>query len=173
MNARVAVVTGASAGIGRATAIAFASRGWRVALLARGGAGLEVARREVNSAGGQALVIPVDVADAQAVFAAAHRIAEAWGRLDVWVNNAMATVFGPTDRIPSDEWKRVTEVTWSMGRSQHSSTCVRKTGARSCKSDRRSPTARSHYRDPIAQLKRRCAASRTPCVANSCTTKAG
>lgn len=105
MSARVAVVTGASAGIGRATAVAFAHGGWRVALLARGRAGLEGARRDVEAAGGQALVVPLDVTDAEAVFAAADQIVEASGRLDVWVNNAMATAFGPADRVPPDEWK--------------------------------------------------------------------
>jgi NAD(P)-dependent dehydrogenase (short-subunit alcohol dehydrogenase family) len=111
-DAPVAVVTGASAGIGRATAIAFGRRGWRVALLARGHAGLEGARRDVKAAGGWPLVIPVDVADADAVFAAAAQLVERWGRLDVWVNNAMATVFGPADCVPSEEWRRVTEVTY-------------------------------------------------------------
>jgi NAD(P)-dependent dehydrogenase (short-subunit alcohol dehydrogenase family) len=108
----VAVVTGASAGIGRATAVAFARRGWRVALLARGQAGLEGARRDAEAVGGPALVIPLDVADAAAVFAAAERVVEVWGRLDVWVNNAMATVFGPAERVPPEEWRRVTEVTY-------------------------------------------------------------
>src|SRR3954464_15053008 len=80
----VAVVTGASAGIGRATATAFGRRGYRVALLARGHAGLEGARRDVEAAGGQALVIPTDMADPDAVFAAADRVAAEWGRIDVW-----------------------------------------------------------------------------------------
>jgi NAD(P)-dependent dehydrogenase (short-subunit alcohol dehydrogenase family) len=108
----VAVVTGASAGIGRATAVAFARRGWRVALLARGEAGLDGARRDVEAAGGRALIFALDVADAAAVAAAADRVVTEWGRLDVWVNNAMATVFGPADRIPAEEWRRVTEVTY-------------------------------------------------------------
>src|SRR5215218_10214120 len=110
-NVPVAVVTGASARLGRATAVAFARRGWRVALLARGQAGLEGAHREVEAAGGQALTMPLDVADAAAVCSAADHIVEKWGRLDVWINNAKATVFGPADRVPSDEWTRVTDVT--------------------------------------------------------------
>src|SRR5215204_6426916 len=111
-NVPVAVVTGASAGLGRATAVALARRGWRVALLARGQAGLEGAHGDIEAAGGQALTMPLDVADAAAVCAAADLIVEKWGRLDVWINNAMATVFGPADRVPSDEWTRVTEVTY-------------------------------------------------------------
>ncbi|WP_207539557.1 SDR family oxidoreductase [Sabulicella rubraurantiaca] len=110
--APVLVVTGASAGIGRATAVAFARLGWRVALLARGHAGLEGARRDVEAAGGAALVIPLDVADGAAVSAAADQVVAQWGRLDVWVNNAMATVFGPAERVLPEEWRRVTEVTY-------------------------------------------------------------
>lgn len=108
----IVVVTGASAGIGRATAIAYARCGCRVALLARGSEGLDGARRDVEAAGGQALVIAVDVADPDAVFAAADRVAAEWGRIDIWINNAMATVFGPIERVPPAEFKRVTEVTY-------------------------------------------------------------
>lgn len=108
----VAVVTGASAGVGRATAIAFARRGYRVALLARGEPGLDGARHDVEAAGSEALVVPTDVADAGAVFAAAERVMERWGRIDVWVNDAMETVVGPVDRIPPEEFRRVTEVTY-------------------------------------------------------------
>jgi len=106
------VITGASAGIGRATAIAFARRGWAVALLARGRMRLESTRREVKEAGGQALVVPADVADPEAIARAAERIFDERGRLDVWVNNAMATVFGPADGITPEEFKRVSEVTY-------------------------------------------------------------
>lgn len=108
-DAPVIVLTGASAGVGRATATTFGRRGYRVALLARGHAGLEGARRDVEAGGGQALVIPADVSDADAVFAAAERVAAEWGRIDVWVNNAMATVFGPAERVPPSEWERVTK----------------------------------------------------------------
>lgn len=79
----VAVVTGASAGIGRAAAIAFARRGYAVALLARGRDGLEGARRDVEAAGARTLVVPVDVSDADAVFAAAEAVVARWGRIDV------------------------------------------------------------------------------------------
>lgn len=106
------VVTGASAGIGRATAIAFARRGCRVALLARGAAGLEGARRDVEAAGGRALVIPLDVADPSSIQAASDSIVAEWDRIDVWINNAMATVFGPVHLIPPEEFNRVTEVTY-------------------------------------------------------------
>lgn len=108
----VAVVTGASAGVGRATATEFGRRGYDVALLARGREGLEGARSDVEAAGGRALVIPVDTADWDSVLFAADAIVKHWGRIDVWVNNAMATVVGPVERIPPSEYKRVTEVTY-------------------------------------------------------------
>ncbi|MGH6610137.1 MAG: SDR family oxidoreductase, partial [Burkholderiaceae bacterium] len=107
-RAPVAVITGASAGIGRATAIAFAQHGYDVALLARGNAGLEGARRDVEQAGARALVMETDVGKAEVVFDAADQIIEQWGCIDVWVNNAMATVFGPADEIPPLEWDQVT-----------------------------------------------------------------
>jgi len=89
----VAVITGASAGVGRATVRAFARRGARVGLLARGHDGLEAARREVEEAGGRAVAVPTDVADAEAVEAAAEAIEHELGPIDVWVNNAMTSVF--------------------------------------------------------------------------------
>ena len=106
------VITGASAGIGRATAIAFARRGWSVALLARGLDGLEGARRDVEAAGGRALVVPTDVADASAVEAAAERAERELGPIEVWVNNAMATIFCDFLRIDPADFKRATEVTY-------------------------------------------------------------
>jgi short-subunit dehydrogenase len=108
----VAVVTGASAGIGRAIALSFARRGYDVALIARGRERLESARREVQAQGVRALVVPADVADPHAVDAAADRVAAEWGQIDVWVNNAMATVFGPVAALSPDEIRRVTEVTF-------------------------------------------------------------
>lgn len=108
----VAVITGASAGIGRATAVAFAERGYDVALIARGADGLEGARRDVEAAGGRALVLPVDVAEANDVFAAADRVIAEWGKIDVWINAAMATIFAPLRDIEPDEFRRVTEVTY-------------------------------------------------------------
>lgn len=79
----VVVITGASSGVGRATAVAFARRGYRVGLIARGHDGLEGTRRDVEAAGGRALVLPVDVADADSVFAAADRVITEWGKIDV------------------------------------------------------------------------------------------
>src|SRR5918912_496967 len=108
----VVVVTGASAGVGRATAVAFAKRGARVGLLARGRDGLEGARTEVESAGGKALIIPADVSDADAVEEAAQRVEEDLGPIDVWVNNAMTSVFSPVKEMTPEEFRRVTEVTY-------------------------------------------------------------
>ena len=109
---RVVVVTGASAGIGRATAIEFARHGWRVALLARGQDGLEGARADVELAGGEALVIPTDVADHAQVEAAAERVEREWGPIDAWVNNAMATIFAEFLDVDPDDYRRATEVTY-------------------------------------------------------------
>jgi NAD(P)-dependent dehydrogenase (short-subunit alcohol dehydrogenase family) len=109
---RVVVVTGASGGIGRATAVAFGARGDAVALLARGEAGLAGAAQEVEAAGGRALVIAVDVADSDAVFAAADRVETELGPIDVWVNVAFTSVFAPFDEIAPAEYKRVTEVSY-------------------------------------------------------------
>lgn len=106
------VVTGASAGIGRAVARCFAGRGACVALLARGEAGLAGAARDVEQAGGRALPIPVDVADAAAVDEAASAVERAAGPIDVWVNSAFASVFAPFDEITPEEFRRVTEVTY-------------------------------------------------------------
>lgn len=109
---RVVVVTGASAGIGRATARAFAQPGVCVALLARGERGLQAAADEVERAGAEALVLPIDVADHHQVAHAANEIVRRWGRIDVWVNNAMVTVFGPVERLAPEDLKRATEVTY-------------------------------------------------------------
>jgi NAD(P)-dependent dehydrogenase (short-subunit alcohol dehydrogenase family) len=112
MKTRVVVITGASAGIGRATALAFAKRGWRVGLLARGVEGLEAARRDIEAQGGEALAIATDVADYAQVEAAAFRIEQAWGPIDVWVNNAMATIFCDVMRVTPEDFQRATEVTY-------------------------------------------------------------
>ena len=109
---RVVVVTGASAGVGRAAARAFARDGADLGLLARGKDGLEAARREVEELGGRAVAIATDVADAGAVEAAAERIEEELGPIDVWVNNAMVTVMSEIKDTPPEEFRRVTEVTY-------------------------------------------------------------
>src|SRR5215813_14216827 len=108
----VVVITGASAGVGRATAREFAKRGAHIGLLARGRDGLEAARREVEEMGGRALALPVDVADADRVEAAAAEVEEKLGPIDVWVNNAMTSVFSPVKEMKPEEFKRVTEVTY-------------------------------------------------------------
>jgi NAD(P)-dependent dehydrogenase (short-subunit alcohol dehydrogenase family) len=112
---KVVVVTGASAGVGRATALAFAREGANVGLIARGKEGLDATQREIELAGGNAVAIQADVADAGAVERAAHAIEEQLGPIDVWVNNAMVTVFAPIHEIEPDEFKRVTEVTYLGG----------------------------------------------------------
>jgi NAD(P)-dependent dehydrogenase (short-subunit alcohol dehydrogenase family) len=109
---RVVVITGASAGVGRAVAHAFAARGDRIALIARDAVALEEAAQEVVSRGGQALVLPLDVADADAVETAAARIEAELGPIDIWVNNAMVSVFSPVREMTAGEYRRVTEVTY-------------------------------------------------------------
>jgi NADP-dependent 3-hydroxy acid dehydrogenase YdfG len=108
----VTVITGASAGVGRATVREFAKRGDAIALLARNEDGLEAAAREVRELGGRALAIPTDVADAAQVEAAAERATRELGDIDVWVNDAMASILAPTWDIAADEFRRVTEVTY-------------------------------------------------------------
>lgn len=111
-DTQVAVVTGASAGVGRAVARAYGARRWRVALLARGARGLDGACEDVRSAGGTALAIPTDVADADQVLDAADAAEARLGPIDVWVNAAFTSVFSPFEAIHPDEYKRVTLVTY-------------------------------------------------------------
>lgn len=108
----IVVITGASGGIGRATARAFARPGARIALLARGERGLAATCTEVENAGALALAIPTDVADEQQVESAAAQVEQQWGRIDIWVNNAMATIFGPISALTGSQIKRATEVTY-------------------------------------------------------------
>jgi NAD(P)-dependent dehydrogenase (short-subunit alcohol dehydrogenase family) len=111
-SGRVVAVTGASGGIGRATARAFAARGDRVALVARGEVGLRHALQDVKDAGGDGIVVPTDMADHEAVTAAVDRIERELGPIDVWVNVAFSSVFSPFTEISAEEFRRVTEVTY-------------------------------------------------------------
>jgi len=112
VSQQIVVVTGASAGIGRAVATAFGARGATVGLVARGEDGLEGAARDVEKAGGKAVIIPTDVADPDQVFAAVEKMESEVGPIDVWVNVAFTSVFSPFDKITPDEYRRVTEVTY-------------------------------------------------------------
>ncbi|CAH2600530.1 SDR family oxidoreductase [Rhodovastum atsumiense] len=110
---RNVVVTGASAGVGRAVAMAFAHRGDNLALIARDPSPLEATRADVQREGaGQVLALPADVAESEAVFAAADATVAAFGGIDVWVNDAMATIFAPVATITPEEFRRATEVTY-------------------------------------------------------------
>ncbi len=108
----IVVITGASAGIGRATVREFARHGAHIGLIARGIDGLEGAKREVEAAGGKALVLPLDVADTGKMEAAAEEVENKLGPIDIWVNNAMASVFSPIKEMTAEEFKRVTDVTY-------------------------------------------------------------
>jgi NAD(P)-dependent dehydrogenase (short-subunit alcohol dehydrogenase family) len=108
----VVVITGASAGVGRATARLFGRRGAKVGLIARGRDGLEAAKREIEALGGEALVLPLDVADHDAVEQAAAEVEGAFGPIDIWINNAMLSVFSPITEMQPDEYRRVTDVTY-------------------------------------------------------------
>jgi NAD(P)-dependent dehydrogenase (short-subunit alcohol dehydrogenase family) len=108
----VVVVTGASAGLGRAIVRAFAKERAHIGLLARGREGLEGARSEVEALGGRALVIPVDMADSEGVAQAAEAVEREFGPIDIWINNAMVSVFSPVKKMTPEDYKRVTEVTY-------------------------------------------------------------
>lgn len=108
----VVVITGASAGVGRATVRAFAKRGASIGLIARDTAGLHAAADEVEAAGARALAVPTDVADSDAVEVAAEQIEHALGPIDIWINVAMATIYAPLHRISAAEYRRATEVTY-------------------------------------------------------------
>jgi short-subunit dehydrogenase len=112
MTNEVVMITGASAGVGRAVARRYAERGASIGLLARGRAGLEGAQRDVEALGGRAIVLQADVADAAQVERCAARLEDAFGPIDIWINNAMASVYSAVKGTPADEFKRVTDVTY-------------------------------------------------------------
>lgn len=109
---KVVVITGASAGLGRALVREFASHGAKIGILARGNDGIEAAKREAEDLGGEAIAISTDVSDETQVEAAASQIEEAFGPIDVWINNAMVSVFSELKNIKPEEFKRVTDVTY-------------------------------------------------------------
>ena len=106
------VVTGASAGVGRAIATCFGKRGWQVALIARGQEGLQSTKAEIEAAGGRALAFQADVSDAKAILHAADKVEAELGPIDVWVNNAMVTIYASIVDIAPDEFHQVTQVTY-------------------------------------------------------------
>jgi NAD(P)-dependent dehydrogenase (short-subunit alcohol dehydrogenase family) len=108
----VVVITGASAGVGRATAQLFGRRRAKVGLIARGVEGLGAAKREIEEAGGEAMVLPLDVADHDAIENAAAEVERAFGPIDIWINNAMLSVYSPIVEMTPDEFRRVTDVTY-------------------------------------------------------------
>jgi len=108
----VVVVTGASAGVGRAVVRRFAERGAKLGLLARGEDGLNAALAEVKQAGSEGIVLPTEVADAAAVEASAAAVEERFGPIDIWINNAMVSVFSPVKQMTAEDFRRVTEVTY-------------------------------------------------------------
>ena len=166
---RVVVVTGASAGVGRATALAFADAGAYVALLARDATALEDTRSQIEENGGMALSIPVDIANADAVYQAADEIVQALGPIDVWVNNAMTTVFSRVEDLTAEEVKRVTDVTY-LGTVHGTMAALR-----NMKRNNRGTIVQvssgphavpSHYRPHTAPPNTPGGRSQNPCVAN-------
>lgn len=109
-NPLVVVVTGSSAGLGRAIAHGFAKRGAHLGLIARNPEALNAAKEECEALGGRAIVLPLDVSDAEAVDRAASKVEEEFGPIDVWVNDAMVSVFSPVKEMEPSDYKRVTEV---------------------------------------------------------------
>ncbi len=171
---RIAVITGAGAGVGRAVAEEFARNGWHLALLSRDKDRLEHAAESlIGRYGIRAIAVPTDVADADAVEAAADRAEAELGPIDAWVNVAMSTVFSPVSKLTAAEIKRGTEVTY-LGQVHGMMTALARmrsaTGAPSSTSAPRSPTVRCRCRRSIAAPRRPSAASPTACARRSSTT---
>jgi NADP-dependent 3-hydroxy acid dehydrogenase YdfG len=113
MNSRqTVVVTGGSAGLGRAIALRFAQERFRVSLIARSSEGLESAKQEIENSGGQVLAFALDVSDSAEMFRAADETVQRWGAIDIWINNAMVTMFSPVSEMSVEEFRRITEVTY-------------------------------------------------------------
>ena len=112
LSDHVIVVTGASSGVGRAVARAVGECGARVGLIARNREALEHAASEIRDCGGDALVLPLDISDSGAVLAAAYEVVARWGKIDVWVNDAMVSVFSPVSQMRPEEYERVIEVNY-------------------------------------------------------------
>lgn len=110
LTGKVVVITGATSGVGRAASRAFAREGARIGLIARGEEGLQGTARDVRDLGGEALMLPLDVSKSKAIDAAAEQVMREWGRLDVWINNAMVSVFAPVEHTTPAEYRRVLEV---------------------------------------------------------------
>jgi NAD(P)-dependent dehydrogenase (short-subunit alcohol dehydrogenase family) len=121
----VVVITGASAGLGRAIAHAFAKRGAKIGLMARNPEALNAAQSECEALGGSAIVLPVDVSDAEAVDKAASRVEQEFGPIDIWVNDAMVSVFSPVKEMEPSDYKRVTDVLYSARSRNDNSDWVR------------------------------------------------
>ncbi|MBE1484501.1 NAD(P)-dependent dehydrogenase (short-subunit alcohol dehydrogenase family) [Plantactinospora soyae] len=168
----VAVITGASAGVGRATARLLARRGMRLALLARGGTGLRAAAEDVRANGGVALPIETDVSDHSQVEAAADRATSELGPIDLWVNDAFASVFAPFSEIGPEEFRRVTEVCY-LGYVYGTQAALRRMVPRgpapSCRWDPHWRTGRFRYSPPIVALNTRSSASPSRYAVNFCT----
>src|SRR5438552_1917545 len=166
---KTVAITGASAGVGRAAARKFATSGAQVALLARGRDGLEAARKEVEEFGGKALVVLVDVADADEVEAAAVQIEAELGEIDIWINNAMVSVFSPIKEMTPEEFRRVTEVTF-LGCVYGTLAALKRMLPRDCGTIVQIGSALAYrsipLQSPTARPNTRCKASPSRCAAN-------
>jgi short-subunit dehydrogenase len=111
-SARAVVVTGGTAGVGRAVALRFARAGDRICVIGRAQAGVDATIREIEAAGAEALGIAADVSERQTLFDVADKVLGRWGDIDVWVNNAMATMFAPVAEMTCEEYERITAVTY-------------------------------------------------------------